>query len=78
MTKKDAGMRELLGLLKHHPELVHALVFHHKKVKELLHSEEARHLIPDKDVRNSLMQRVDDSEQDGFFHQDCLEGTKHY
>jgi len=69
-------MGELLGLLKTRPELVHALVFHHKKVKRLLKSKKARRLIPDEDMRNTLMQRIDDSKQDGFLHKDCLEGTK--
>jgi hypothetical protein len=52
--KKDAGMGELLGLLRTQPHLVRALIFDHAKVKRLLKSAAARRLIPGVDAMTDI------------------------
>jgi hypothetical protein len=42
MNKKEKGAGELLGLLKTHPGLVHALIFNPTRVKRLLRNRKAR------------------------------------
>ena len=75
-AKKDTGMGELLGALKTRPELVHALVFNHVRVKRFLKSKAARQLIPGADVRSALMKRVTHAGHHGFLHKACLKGTR--
>jgi hypothetical protein len=44
MKKKDNGLRELLKLLKNHPELIKELVLDSTNIQRLLKSKEAREL----------------------------------
>jgi hypothetical protein len=55
---QDHGMGALLGLLKGRPDLVHALIFDHVQVKNLLKSRAARILVPGVDARKMLLRRV--------------------
>ena len=79
MAKKPkAGMGELLGLLKTRPELVHALILDHKKVRSLLKTKEARRLIPSEKRRKAVHKRVDDAESGSpglWLRVQCLQNT---
>jgi hypothetical protein len=74
--KNDNGMGELLGVLKTHPELVHALVFDHKRVRRLLKGKSARGLAIGVDARKNLLKRVKQA-GDGGGVAVCLRGTNH-
>ena len=74
--KNDNGMGELLGVLKAHPELVHALVFDHKAVRRLIKSKAGRGLLPGLDARKTLLKRVEGAGGGGQIAV-CLRGTNH-
>src|ERR1700752_3730404 len=63
-TKRPKGLEELLGVLKSHPQLVHALVFDPTRVKSLLRSDTARRLVAGLDTR-AFLRRVAGSEDGG-------------
>ena len=55
MRKRSyGGLRELLEILKAHPELAHTLVFDPEKVRRLLRTRDARSLLVGVDVRTLL------------------------
>lgn len=75
-NKNDNGMGELLDTLKTHPELVHALVFDHKRVRRLLKSKAARGLVTGVDPRKTILKRVKRAGEGGGVAV-CLRGTNH-
>jgi hypothetical protein len=70
---KKQGMGELLGVLKTHPHLVHALVFNPTSVNNLLKSRKARQLAAGVDTKRLLKHAA--NPQDGGAVAVCLRGT---
>jgi len=58
--RSDGGLRELLNLLRRHPELANALVFDPARVRRLLRTQAARELLVGVDA-GTLLMSVSDS-----------------
>jgi hypothetical protein len=58
MKKNDKGMSALLDVLKAHPDLVHALIVDHARLKRLLRSKAGRELALGEDARKLLRKSV--------------------
>jgi hypothetical protein len=58
MKKNDKGMSALLDVLKAHPDLVHALIIDHARLKRLLRSKAGRELALGEDARKLLLKSV--------------------
>lgn len=78
MKKKDKAMGALLDLLKNRPELVHALIFDHRKVKRLLKTKAAGKLAHGANATKALRKRVGKAKTGAklaIFGGDCPRGT---
>jgi hypothetical protein len=78
MKKKDKAMAALLDLLKKRPELVHALVFDHAKVRKLLKTKAAKGLAHGADATKALHKRVAKAKKGAklaIFGGSCPRGT---
>ncbi|TLZ23818.1 MAG: hypothetical protein E6K29_17900 [Gammaproteobacteria bacterium] len=74
MKKNDNGLRELLELLKTHPELIKELVFDSKNIQSLLKGKAARQLALGVDARKFLAYVA--GPEDGYPIALCSGGTK--
>jgi hypothetical protein len=74
MKNKDNGLRELLEVLKTHPELIKELVFDSKSIKSLLKSKAARKLVLGVDA-TAFLEYVAGPE-DGYPIAQCFGGTR--
>ena len=76
VKKKDKGMGALLELLRGRPELVHAVIFNHARVKRLLKGKAAKKLALGVNARKTLQKRVARVEHGGPAAM-CLARTAH-
>jgi hypothetical protein len=74
MKNKDNGLRELLEVLKTHPELIKELVFDSKSIKSLLKSKAARKLVLGVDAKKFLSYVA--GPEDGYPIAQCFGGTR--
>jgi hypothetical protein len=76
VKKKDKGMGALLEVLRGRPQLVHAVIFNHARVKRLLKGTAAKKLTLGVNARKTLQKRVARIEHGGPAAM-CLARTAH-
>jgi hypothetical protein len=74
MKNNDNGMKELLKLLKRHPELIKELVFDRNNIRSLLRSKAARRLALGQDTTAFLKYVA--GPKDGYPIAQCFQQTK--